>query len=337
MRIAISFLLVASAWGQRIPGPGGMAPSGGGGIGTPTGASTGAAGTGTTITSGTFNTATGDTALAYFSAQSACTNFTSSSNLPLPTTASGSFTWHPVPTAGGGDVIGVVLDSGGTYATAPSCVISGGGGSGATCSVSFTFPSVTAISITLTGSGYTSIPSISFTGGTPTVNATAHVISMGQPSGAGSPTACGAAWYAASVAATTSNTVTVGSISALFRGVSVADVSGLATSPADTGASATGSSLTSITSNAFTTANASEIMLCGTRVEAVSQTWCSPSSNCPFGSVNASIVSGATPTGSNSFQTIGYAIFSGIQTGQTAKMASNGSQIRNLICQTFHQ
>ena len=60
----------------------------------------------------------------------------------------------------------IALGSGGTgYTAAPTCTISGGGGTDATCTATEKSGAVTGVSLTTSGSGYTSVPTCSLTGG----------------------------------------------------------------------------------------------------------------------------------------------------------------------------
>lgn len=68
-----------------------------------------------------------------------------------------------------------VTNPGRGYTSAPTVVFSGGGGSGAAATATVVGGMVTTISITNTGSGYTSAPTISFSGGGATVPAAALV------------------------------------------------------------------------------------------------------------------------------------------------------------------
>jgi sugar lactone lactonase YvrE len=71
-------------------------------------------------------------------------------------------------------VASITLTSGGSgYTSAPAVTFSGGGGSGATATASITGGIVTALTLTANGSGYTSAPTVSFSGGTPTTSAAA--------------------------------------------------------------------------------------------------------------------------------------------------------------------
>ncbi|MGD1104528.1 MAG: protease pro-enzyme activation domain-containing protein, partial [Terriglobia bacterium] len=59
----------------------------------------------------------------------------------------------------------LVTNLGSGYTSAPSCTLSGGGGSGATCSASVGIGVVSSLTLTNGGSGYTSIPTCTLTGG----------------------------------------------------------------------------------------------------------------------------------------------------------------------------
>jgi len=66
----------------------------------------------------------------------------------------------------GGPVAGLTLTTGGSgYASAPSVSITGGGGSGATASLTFFGAFVNGLTLVSGGSGYSSAPTVTFTGG----------------------------------------------------------------------------------------------------------------------------------------------------------------------------
>lgn len=77
----------------------------------------------------------------------------------------------PLPAQGNFTVVGGVITAigvsfpGVNYTSAPTVLINGGGGTGATATATVVSGVVTAITVTNGGSGYTSNPSISFTGG----------------------------------------------------------------------------------------------------------------------------------------------------------------------------
>ncbi len=65
-----------------------------------------------------------------------------------------------------GVITGIAVNSGGTgYTSAPTVVISGGGGTGATATATVSAGVITGITVNSGGTGYTSVPTISFTGG----------------------------------------------------------------------------------------------------------------------------------------------------------------------------
>lgn len=85
-----------------------------------------------------------------------------------------------IPTlAAGGVVDGVNIGSGGTgYTTAPTVAFTGGGGTGAVGTATVSGGVVTGVTITSPGTGYTSAPTVAFTGGAGTgASATATVSS----------------------------------------------------------------------------------------------------------------------------------------------------------------
>lgn len=78
-----------------------------------------------------------------------------------PADPTATLVYAPAPNSG---VTKVTISGSGSGYTGP-CVISGGGGSGATCSATIAAGNVTAITITDPGSGYTSAPTLAVTGG----------------------------------------------------------------------------------------------------------------------------------------------------------------------------
>ncbi len=77
------------------------------------------------------------------------------------------FTFQPVVTFSGGQgVFSVNLTAGGTgYTTAPNVTLTGGGGTGATATATVTAGVVTGVTITNPGNNYTSAPTVAFVGG----------------------------------------------------------------------------------------------------------------------------------------------------------------------------
>jgi parallel beta-helix repeat protein len=85
-----------------------------------------------------------------------------------------------------GSIVTVALTApnfGGTgYTSVPTISFTGGGGSGATATATISGGVVTTITITNIGTGYTSAPTVVFTGGSPTTVATATAtVSLGTP------------------------------------------------------------------------------------------------------------------------------------------------------------
>jgi pectate lyase-like protein len=64
------------------------------------------------------------------------------------------------------DITGICVSTGGSgYTSAPAVTISGGGGSGAAATATVAAGHVTAVAVTVAGTGYTSAPTVSFVGG----------------------------------------------------------------------------------------------------------------------------------------------------------------------------
>jgi len=73
---------------------------------------------------------------------------------------------YPTPTVSGGTVSAISVDDGGSgYTSQPTVTISGGGGTGATATATISGGVVTAVTITNAGTGYTSAPTVTFSGG----------------------------------------------------------------------------------------------------------------------------------------------------------------------------
>ncbi|WP_456320656.1 phage tail tube protein [Pseudomonas protegens] len=71
----------------------------------------------------------------------------------------------PTIAVGGSLGVATVTSGGSGYTSSPTVSITGGGGSGATATATVSAGEVTGVTITNTGSGYTSAPTIAFTGG----------------------------------------------------------------------------------------------------------------------------------------------------------------------------
>jgi len=82
----------------------------------------------------------------------------------------------------GSQVFSVAVTSGGSgYSSVPAVTLSGGGGSGATATATIAGGKVSAVTVTAPGSGFTSAPTVSFSGGGATTNATATASISGLP------------------------------------------------------------------------------------------------------------------------------------------------------------
>jgi hypothetical protein len=85
---------------------------------------------------------------------------------------------YPAPTISAGRITAITVTVGGSgYTTAPTVGFSGGGGSGATATATVSGGVVTVVTVTAAGSGYTSAPAVSFTGGGGTLAAATATVS----------------------------------------------------------------------------------------------------------------------------------------------------------------
>lgn len=136
-----------------------------------------------------------------------------------------------------------LLEGGSGYTTAPSVSITGGGGSGATATATISSGAVTSISITNAGSGYTSVPTVSFSGGSGSgASADAYIQSWWDAAWVFVKFRVGERNPIVSGASSSGTTVTVASTANLRPGMPVSVLGG-------TGAFAAGSVISSITNS----------------------------------------------------------------------------------------
>ena len=327
------FLIITALWQSLFFNPQAIVVKhrgGGSTIGTPVGSVCANAGTGACLTN-TQTTTAGDTILYVASAATACSNF--ASTVFLAPTDTGGDTFLPVVLTSGSIVLGVTVTSGGTGYVTPTCSFSGTGTGGGTCVANLTGTSVASVSVT-NGGSYTGPVTVTITGAPGTGVATA-ITGYGQPS---STSFCQAEWYAKNVAATANNQITMPTemTTITFNSGSAAEISNLSTSaprdaPSSVGARA--ASGASITTGAFSTTNANEIVICPTRVENLTNTWTYGN----IGGVASSVVTGSTGAGSNNFQTMEYKIFTSIQSGITGAVSSTPNGERTMLCVALTQ
>lgn len=288
-------------------------------IGTPAGSNSSSA-SASTPASGAHTTTTGDALFVFWGESTPCSSV---NTLNRPTDTGGD-TFVPVYPSNGGPVLGVrVTNVGNGYLTTPSCTISNAGA--ATCSDIISGGQISSVTITSQGTPTTTVPTITLgapAGGSP-VQATAAFTAYGQNSGS---TFCTSAWTSIVGTGTTNNVVSTDA-STTFNGVNVAEVT-LSPGTVDVTAGNSVASGASITSNSFTTTNANDIILCGSRVQNTSNTWTAGL----IGGVSSAQVSGATPGGANNYQTIEFLTVSSIQTSITAAISSSPNAARTMIC-----
>lgn len=332
MRLVAIALLCAALSGQVIKrGP--LAAAGGGGSKSFVQASSGdAAGPAATVSTNAATTTAGDLLYVAWSAQVSGPGCTSGSN-PVPSDT-GSDAFLPLPIPGGGEVLAAKFTAAGSGYSSPACAVTGGGGTGAACSATQSGGAINAVTVTAIGSGYTSIPTVTITDGGSGTGATAAVVSMGLSGSVG----CASHWYVKSAAGTTNNqvTITTGTGFGYVRVVAMEASGTSASTPLDAAMSATsgGSSVTTLTSGAFTTSTADEIIFSAATIEALGNTWAAGSASaCASGGGTCTIPSGATP--STTAITGQYKIVSATQTGATVTLDPSGSQQMQLLGATF--
>lgn len=276
-------------------------------------------------------TTTGNLLFVFFGEQRNCNNGMTGSNAlgNTPTDTAGDTFTPIIPAHTTAYAAGINLDSAGSgYAGVISCTISGGGATtNATCAATESGGAIATLDLQTAGAGYTSPATVTITGSQGGSGATAHITAYGIGN---SSTECTMAWYAKNITGATNNQVTITHDNAVqYHWVTVEEWSGLSTiAPYDTEADAVTSG-TSITSSAFSTAQAHETAICGTRVEALTQTW-APGT----GYTNPA---NADPGGTNDFITSEYQPFTTAQSGATASISSGSSADREIICGLFKE
>lgn len=156
----------------------------------------------------------------------------------------------------GGSISYIAVKSGGSgYSSAPAISITGGGGNGATATATISGNRVTGITITNAGSGYTSIPTISFSGGGGSgATADAHINSWWDAAWVFVKFRVGASDPTFTGVSSSGNLITVNSTTNLRVGMNVVVTSG-------TGATSSGAHITQINSSVSFTVSGISIPL----------------------------------------------------------------------------
>lgn len=289
-----------------------------------------AQGSGGTSTSGSLTTSSGNSVFVYWSMQTVCSGFTGGASLSSYPTYTGA-TFKPVVPASGGGIIGVkITNAGSGFTTDPTANITyTGGGSGAGITLAQSGGLLTTAQVNAIGTGINAPVTLSVTGGGGT-GATIEVSAYGI----GSTLACTVMWQASNVSGGT-GTVSFTHPAGAYHGIAAIAASGLSTSNSfDTGASGTIGSSASVNSSSFSTASAAEMLICGTRVEALSQTFTGTGTACS-GAVGGVCTVPAASVSSDGFQGMFYGIYSGTQSGVVATGGSGTSQVRSILCGVF--
>jgi len=171
--------------------------------------------------------------------------------------------WRWNSSSGSISNIGIITGGSG-YTTAPTVSITGGGGSGATATATISGGVVTGISITSAGSGYTSIPTVSFSGGSGSgASAEAYIQSWWDAAWVFAKFRVGASNAVRNNVSSSGTTVTVLSTANLRVGMPVVKNSGTGTLAANT-------VISSITSSTqFELNNTPTVALSGATIECV--------------------------------------------------------------------
>jgi hypothetical protein len=327
------FLALSTLWHalwfnpQMFPFPGNRPLSGGGSPPAFVQASSGDSSSATNISTNTATSASGDLIFAFGGGQQSCASFGgANAAIQEPACTAGSCSFTPIIPTIGATSIGAHLDTVGSgYTQNPDCAITGGNNDGL-CATTETGGSVDSFSLSGVGTGFTpaspAVITITPHGGTGGSGATAHVTAYGIGN---SSTQCTSAWYAKNITGGASNQVkmtwapTTG-----YIGITAIELSGAsASAPFQVGASAK-TSAASITSDSFASGSAGSTVVCGSRVEALSQTW-TPGTGYTLPSA------ATTP---QTFMAAEYQVNLN-PSGTTPAISSGNSVDRELICAAF--
>lgn len=238
-------------------------------------------------------------------ANGAATSWTLTDNASPPNMYTGI-----VPNTGG-YLVGITGVTGSGYFSPPTVAVSGCSSNGTyAAATSGSSPSITVAGVTVTtlasGCGPT-LPTIAYSGGTPITGTTASAVATTVGVEA---TQCAVAFLAYNITGAASHAITYTHVSSDYHGLTCAEVNlGTTTNPLDAVARAVNtSSVSSVTSDAFTTAQANEIAFMGVTQENTSNTWTAASG------YTIAANSAGTSSGLISLQ---YKVFTGIQSGVT--------------------
>jgi len=270
-------------------------------------------------------TVTGHTLDVSLLAQADCEGAVGSDAMPLPTDTAGDLFVPDVPTGQPFAVNGYKVTSSGSCASPPSSCITTGG----TCSVQ---PSCqvncsggVAVSVTPSGGGSCTVPptGISMSGPGTYSGITAVPTAYGLLNAGNN---CTWKWHSIGVTGATNNTVSVNStLSAGYFALIAVELAGVVA--LDTNAAAISGGASSLVSSSFTPAQANEAAVCGTRVEALSQS--------PWGSTTGLTFGTGNPASPNDFAQQAYQIFSGNPGSTAEQVNSSGSAARALFCSIY--
>jgi hypothetical protein len=270
-------------------------------------------------------TTTGNCKIVYTSIDTTCSNAAAGGTYAV--TDSGGNVYTPIVPNGTGYVIGTKMTTVGTgYNSVPTvtsnCTIPGV----LAASTSGVSPNITVSSVIVTtapsqcGPG---LPTIVFSGGTPITGNTAAAVVTAVGVQA---TQCSASFYSPNITGSSSDVTTFTHPSFAFHGLVVAEMGAVTTTPFDAEADAeTTSSMSSVTTGAYTTAQASEIAFIGSALVNTALTWAPPS---------GWFTAASTSSAANHYGiTMAYKIFSSVQPGatQVSSVASKSAAFDSIL------
>jgi hypothetical protein len=271
-------------------------------------------------------TTTGNCKIVYTSIDTTCSNAAAGGTYAV--TDSGSNTYNPIVPNGTGYVIGTKMTTPGTgYNSVPTVTASGCSSAGTlSASTSGTSPNITVSTVIITvppsGCG-PALPTIVFSGGTPITGNTAAAVVTAVGVQA---TQCSASFYSPNITGSSSDVTTFTHPSFAFHGLVVAEMGAVTTTPFDAEADAeTTSSMSSVTTGAYTTAQASEIAFIGSALVNTALTWAPPS---------GWFTAASTSSAANHYGiTMAYKIFSSVQPGatQVSSVASKSAAFDSIL------
>ncbi len=328
LALALCVLLCGATFAQMFPFPGFVPAAGGTPIAFVQASAFDASGSSATLTTGAATTTTGN--LLYVMTRSdaggVCTGPAAGNILNVTDLAGDTFI--NIAPAAAGCIVRLIWTGGSGYGSSPTFTITGGCSGAGTYFPVASGGVITTISTTVPATGCSGSITGAFSGGSPSVPAALTGVILGVTDGAH---AVCTEWYAKNITGTSNNTVTFTQPATTFSGLTVQEFSGLsASAPLDTNIEVTSSSsVSSVTTGAFSTATPKEVAVMGGTIENTASTWAAGSGY---------ILPAAATASSQKTITSQYQIFSSTQSGVTAvSPTSNKTGSMCGMLAAFHQ